>query len=61
MYMIMYGYEDTLNYQLVHEKLDAKFFERGSRFMGVANQIGAFVGSFIGFAIVHYVLSQSSR
>eukprot|EP01122_Echinamoeba_exundans_P009541 TRINITY_DN3404_c0_g1_i1.p1 TRINITY_DN3404_c0_g1~~TRINITY_DN3404_c0_g1_i1.p1 ORF type:complete len:560 (-),score=70.47 TRINITY_DN3404_c0_g1_i1:314-1966(-) len=56
-YTALYGYEDTLNYQLIHVYLEPQYFERGSRFMGVFNQIGAFTGSFIGFFLVQYALS----
>jgi Solute carrier family 52, riboflavin transporter len=54
LYSFLFGYEDTVIYQLVPVKLvrgNAELIHRVSRFIAIANQAGAFTGAILAFAL----------
>lgn len=48
----MNGYTDTMVFLTVAQKAPTAMIEKGSRYAGVANQLGALIGSLISFAVV---------
>jgi len=54
LYSGLYGYADTTNYNKVYTLFPPESREKGSRAVGVTNQIGACMGSLIGFFLVMY-------
>ena len=46
------GYTDTIVFLFMAKKIPKEMGESGSRYAGVANQAGAFVGSLLSFLVV---------
>lgn len=53
-YMGLYGFADTTNYNIVAQVVSVQSIERATRYVGLANQIGACTGSFAAFFLVSY-------
>jgi len=51
-YAFIFGYTDTVIYLKVTQEMHQQRIEQISRFVGLANQLGAFAGSLISFILV---------
>eukprot|EP01127_Copromyxa_protea_P000086 TRINITY_DN10088_c0_g1_i2.p1 TRINITY_DN10088_c0_g1~~TRINITY_DN10088_c0_g1_i2.p1 ORF type:complete len:402 (-),score=51.76 TRINITY_DN10088_c0_g1_i2:83-1288(-) len=54
LFMGLYGFADTTNYNNVCFLVRPSSIERTTRFVGVSNQVGACIGSLVAFALVMF-------
>jgi len=61
LHAFVYGFADTTNYHKVayHLPADPNLIEKGSRIVGVSNQVGALIGSLTSFMLALYGLPKT--